>query len=123
MLAFSEVLPRIRERVERDLSRNDRRLGRIVQRCQALPGEDLFQYVDDEGVRQTIGSGDVNDLPRRDHAEDPAEWNEGGSQGRPAPGRGGGSPASPTPACHRGVTLGSHPNCVSPSRFRRPPSR
>jgi DNA topoisomerase-1 len=129
MLAFSEVLPRIRERVERDLSRsglprqkvlatvvrllectrirvgndeytranrsfglttlqdrhveisgsnlrfefrgksgkmhevslNDRRLARIVQRCQALPGEDLFQYVDDEGVRQTVDSGDVND--------------------------------------------------------------
>jgi DNA topoisomerase-1 len=129
MLAFSEMLPRIRERVEKDLGRpglprekviatvvsllqctsirvgndeyarsngsfglttlqdrhvevsgskvrfefrgksgkthrvsvSDRRLARIVQRCQALPGEDLFQYVDDEGVRQTIGSGDVTD--------------------------------------------------------------
>jgi DNA topoisomerase I len=40
---------------------NDRRLARIVQRCQAVPGEDLFQYIDEEGVRQTIGSGDVND--------------------------------------------------------------
>ncbi|HET6779442.1 MAG TPA: DNA topoisomerase IB [Gemmatimonadales bacterium] len=39
---------------------NDRRLARIVERCQDLPGEDLFQYVDDEGVRQSIGSGDVN---------------------------------------------------------------
>ena len=38
----------------------DRRLARIVQRCQALPGEDLFQYLDDQGDRQTIGSGDVN---------------------------------------------------------------
>ena len=129
MLAFSEVLPKIRERIDRDLARpglprekvlatvvsllectcirvgndeyakanrsyglttlqdrhveisgsnlrfefrgksgkahrvdlNDRRLARIVQRCQALPGEDLFQFLDDEGVRQTIGSGDVND--------------------------------------------------------------
>jgi len=43
---------------------NDRRLARIVQRCQALPGEDLFQYVDDDGVRQTVGSGDVNDYIR-----------------------------------------------------------
>jgi DNA topoisomerase-1 len=43
---------------------NDRRLARIVQRCQALPGEDLFQYVDDDGVRQSIGSGDVNDYIR-----------------------------------------------------------
>jgi DNA topoisomerase-1 len=43
---------------------NDRRLARIVQRCQALPGEDLFQYEDDDGVRQSIGSGDVNDYIR-----------------------------------------------------------
>jgi len=43
---------------------NDRRLARIVQRCQALPGEDLFQYEDDNGVRQSIGSGDVNDYIR-----------------------------------------------------------
>jgi DNA topoisomerase I len=132
MLAFSEALPQIRERLERDLSRpglprekvlaavvrllectcirvgndeytkanrsyglttlqdrhveisgsnlrfefrgksgkthkvslNDRRLARIVQRCQALPGEDLFQYIDDEEVHQTIGSGDVNDYIR-----------------------------------------------------------
>ncbi|HET6796007.1 MAG TPA: DNA topoisomerase IB [Gemmatimonadales bacterium] len=132
MLAFSEVLPRIRRAVERDLQRpglprekvlatvvrllestcirvgndeyaksnrsfglttlkdrhveisgsnvtfefrgksgkthrcslTDRRLARIVQRCQALPGEDLFQYVDEEGVRQSIGSGDVNDYIR-----------------------------------------------------------
>jgi DNA topoisomerase-1 len=43
---------------------NDRRLARIVERCQDLPGEDLFQYEDDEGVRQTIGSGDVNEYIR-----------------------------------------------------------
>jgi DNA topoisomerase-1 len=43
---------------------NDRRLARIVERCQDLPGEDLFQYVDDEGVRQTVGSGDVNEYIR-----------------------------------------------------------
>jgi DNA topoisomerase-1 len=40
---------------------NDRRLARIVQHCQAVPGEDLFQYIDDDGVRQAVGSGDVND--------------------------------------------------------------
>ncbi len=41
-------------------SLTDRRLARIVGRCQALPGEELFQYLDDGGKRQTIGSGDVN---------------------------------------------------------------
>jgi DNA topoisomerase-1 len=40
---------------------SDRRLARIVQRSQALPGEDLFQYLDEDGVRHTIGSGDVNE--------------------------------------------------------------
>jgi DNA topoisomerase-1 len=49
---------------------NDRRLARIVQRCQALPGEDLFQYLDDQGVRQTIGSGDVNDYLRTASGEE-----------------------------------------------------
>ena len=38
----------------------DRRLARIVLRCQALPGEELFQYVDDDGQRQVISSEDVN---------------------------------------------------------------
>jgi DNA topoisomerase-1 len=138
MLAFSEVLPKVRERLERDLGRpglprekvlatvvrllectrirvgndeytkanrsyglttlqdrhveisgsnlrfefrgksgkahkvslSDRRLARIVQRCQALPGEDLFQYIDDEEVRQTIGSGDVNEYIREITGED-----------------------------------------------------
>jgi len=46
------------------VSLNDRRLARIVARCQSLPGEELFQYVDDEGVHQTIGSSDVNEYLR-----------------------------------------------------------
>ena len=40
---------------------SDRRLARIVARCQALPGEVLFQYIDAEGEQQTIDSGDVNE--------------------------------------------------------------
>ncbi len=43
---------------------NDRRLAAVVRRCQALPGHELFQYVDETGARQTIGSGDVNDYLR-----------------------------------------------------------
>jgi DNA topoisomerase-1 len=42
----------------------DRRLARIVRRCQELPGEELFQYEDDEGKPQTIGSADVNEYLR-----------------------------------------------------------
>ncbi len=128
MLAFSRVLPAIRERVERDLSRDglprekvlatvvrllektlirigsdvyarenrsyglttmrrrhvevsgsklrfefrgksgvmrsvaitDRRIASIVQHCQTLPGQELFQYLDDRGRRQKVDSGDIN---------------------------------------------------------------
>jgi DNA topoisomerase I len=40
---------------------NDRRLANIVKRCKDLPGAELFQYIDDDGQRQTIDSGDVNE--------------------------------------------------------------
>ena len=43
-----------------DVVLTDRRLARIVARCQAIPGETLFQYEDENGVRQTVDSADVN---------------------------------------------------------------
>lgn len=39
---------------------DDRRLARIVQRCQDLPGQELFQYLDDDGTPHDIDSSDVN---------------------------------------------------------------
>lgn len=39
---------------------NDRRLARILRACQDLPGQRLFQYLDDEGERRAIESADVN---------------------------------------------------------------
>jgi DNA topoisomerase-1 len=128
MFAFSEVLPKIRERVERDLGRpdlprekvlatvvrllekslirvgsdayaranrsfglttlrrrhvavsgsrltfefrgksgvlhavgvTDRRVAAIVQHCQTLPGQELFKYLDGNGRRQKVDSGDIN---------------------------------------------------------------
>ena len=39
----------------------DPRLARVVRRCRELPGQELFEYVDDAGEVQRIGSGDVND--------------------------------------------------------------
>jgi DNA topoisomerase-1 len=47
-----------------DVSFNDARLARIVRRCQELPGRELFQYLDDDGKVQDIGSADVNDYLR-----------------------------------------------------------
>ena len=46
--------------VEHDIQLDDPRLARIVKACREIPGYDLFQYYDDKGVRQTVGSGDVN---------------------------------------------------------------
>ncbi len=40
---------------------DDPQLARIVRRCRDLPGQDLFQYLDDAGAVQSIGSSDVND--------------------------------------------------------------
>lgn len=42
----------------------DRRLAGIIRRCQDLPGQDLFQYLDDEGSTRSIRSEDVNDYLR-----------------------------------------------------------
>jgi DNA topoisomerase I len=38
----------------------DRRLATIVRRCQDLPGQELFQYLDDDGETRPISSEDVN---------------------------------------------------------------
>lgn len=38
----------------------DRRLAAIVRRCQELPGQALFQYVDEDGEERAISSEDVN---------------------------------------------------------------
>jgi DNA topoisomerase-1 len=46
--------------IEHEIDLEDRRLARIVKACRALPGYDLFQYVDGNGARNAIGSTDVN---------------------------------------------------------------
>jgi DNA topoisomerase I len=43
-----------------DVLVEDPRLARLVRRCQELPGQALFQYVDDQGGRRAIDSGQVN---------------------------------------------------------------
>jgi DNA topoisomerase-1 len=48
----------------------DRRLARVVKRCRDLPGQDLFQYLDDDGQAQTINSADVNAYLREVSGED-----------------------------------------------------
>lgn len=42
----------------------DRRLAKIVRACQELPGQELFQFIDDAGQKHPIDSGAVNDYLR-----------------------------------------------------------
>ncbi len=39
---------------------HDRRLAAVLRRCEELPGQRLFQYVDHDGQRHAISSHDVN---------------------------------------------------------------
>jgi DNA topoisomerase I len=39
---------------------DDRHLARVVRACRDIPGYDLFQYYDENGDRQSVGSSDVN---------------------------------------------------------------
>ncbi len=38
----------------------NRKIAKLVKRCQDLPGQELFQYLDEDGKPQTVGSDDVN---------------------------------------------------------------
>jgi DNA topoisomerase I len=44
---------------------SDRRVARIIRKCQDLPGQQLFQYEDPAGEVAAIGSEDVNDYLHR----------------------------------------------------------
>ncbi|MEZ4869100.1 MAG: DNA topoisomerase IB [Caldilineaceae bacterium] len=46
--------------VEQHVDIRDARLARLVKACQELPGQRLFQYVDEEGEVRAVESGDVN---------------------------------------------------------------
>jgi DNA topoisomerase-1 len=50
--------------IEHEIDLHDPRLARIVRKCQDLPGQELFGYVDDDGQVRDVGSSDVNDYLR-----------------------------------------------------------
>jgi DNA topoisomerase-1 len=55
---------------EHEVELDDRRLARIVARCQELPGQALFTYLDEEGEARTVDSTDVNDYLREISGEE-----------------------------------------------------
>lgn len=65
--------------VEHEVTLRDRRLARLLRRCLELPGQQLFQYLDNEGQRRAVSSSDINqylrDLTGRDFtAKDYRTW-------------------------------------------------
>jgi len=46
--------------IQHAVSVTDKRIARIIQRCQELRGEELFKYLDDDGRRQEVDAEDVN---------------------------------------------------------------
>ena len=48
----------------------DRRVAKVIAKCQDLPGQDLFQYVDEDGEVQDVTSQDVNEYLREIAGED-----------------------------------------------------
>jgi len=55
---------------EHEVDVTDRRIAKIISKLQDLPGQDLFQYVDDDGEICDISSQDVNEYLREITGED-----------------------------------------------------
>ena len=51
--------------IDHEFEVEDPRLAEIARQCQDLPGQELFQYLDEEGNVCDVGSADVNDYLRR----------------------------------------------------------
>src|SRR5580704_8142303 len=56
--------------VQHEIPIDDKRIVRIVQSCQDLPGQHLFQFVADDGSRCPVDSGQVNDYLREAMGDD-----------------------------------------------------
>lgn len=50
--------------VKHSVELHDRRLATVIKRLEEIPGQELFQYVDDQDERRSVTSADVNDYLR-----------------------------------------------------------
>ena len=55
---------------DQDIEISDPRIAKIVKTCRDIPGQELFQYLDDDGSRCRIDSLDVNEYLRDITQED-----------------------------------------------------
>lgn len=56
--------------VNHKINLQSRKLVNLVRQCKEIPGQDLFQYYDDEGKHHRIGSGDINNYLKEITQED-----------------------------------------------------
>lgn len=47
--------------VRQDVKLTDRRLAGLVKKCREIPGQELFQYFDEDGERRSVDSGQINE--------------------------------------------------------------
>jgi DNA topoisomerase I len=56
--------------ISHKISVESKRLANLVKKCKDIPGQDLFQYYDDNGNHRTIGSADINNYLKEITQED-----------------------------------------------------
>ena len=68
----AQILFRFRGKSKRqhEVDLTDRRVAKVIAKCQDLPGQDLFQYLDEDGEVQEVTSQDVNEYLRQIAGED-----------------------------------------------------
>ncbi|HVJ52319.1 MAG TPA: DNA topoisomerase IB [Aliidongia sp.] len=56
--------------IKRNVIVRNRQLVRLIRQLRELPGQELFQFLDEDGVRHTVGSADVNEYLREVSGEE-----------------------------------------------------
>jgi DNA topoisomerase I len=56
--------------IQQEVDIADRRVAKVIAKCQDLPGQDLFQYLDEDGEVRDVSSQDVNEYLRQIAGED-----------------------------------------------------
>lgn len=56
--------------VNHKIKLQSKKMANLIKKCKDIPGQELFQYYDDNGNRHTIGSGDINGYIKEITGED-----------------------------------------------------
>lgn len=56
--------------IKHKIKLQSRKMANLVKKCKDIPGQELFQYYDDNNQRHTIGSGDINSYIKEITGED-----------------------------------------------------